>query len=640
MVFGERSVLIHVRWAPAVSADIRSSREAAYALIQGQPLGGRTWRYHLADYSRAKIRALVLDPAIENTINIDRAAFRVVPDASRGPYARGPDWLAEALNGLVVLLAALAALAFTTALPGRLWRLAFLRSLHTTLSSLFADPWRTAPALAGSAARWVWPAGSSSAGGHGLVAAVFIAGCALRIILSWLNRQANDDHMSIIRTIAFEGWVPGLKDDWQGYQPKLYHWTVALLLRLVAPWVRDSGEVDILIANLVNCAAAIALLLVARTWLRRLSLPTSTVLMVFVFLVLNPRLIGIGSQATNDTFVILFGTLSLYWGVRFFEAMSWRALCGMSGFAALAVLSKGNGLVVLLAHVCVFTAVLVRRTGHAAWPRARLATAALLLVGAVTSAAALFGPYVDNYRAAGSPFAQNMKAPPLPHLFERTIAYRPGVVSIVSGVMTFRLGDMLREPSLVYRPLHDLDEPTNYDGRGYPPHQTSLWSQLYGRLHFVRFDNWPRTWQSDSVIVLWIGRAALVLGLLPTAVLLIGLARESRRGLVVLAGRETAVAAVGAGGALLLAVSAFGALGFSVVYALRMRDYGFMKTIYLFPCLLGFAWCFAQGCEWLRARTSPGGHGVRAWFTGVVIALCVVYFLDTVALVAGLVDGS
>ena len=97
---------------------------------------------------------------------------------------------------------------------------------------------------------------------------------------------------------------------------------------------------------------------------------------------------------------------------------------------------------------------------------------------------------------------------------------------------------MLREPSLVNRPLHDLDDPTNYDASGYPLHQTSLWSQLYGRLHFVHFDSWPPTWESDSVIVHWIGRAALVLGLVPTTVLLIGLVREGRRSLMVLAGRR------------------------------------------------------------------------------------------------------
>ena len=527
-----------------------------------------------------------------------------------------------------------AVFAWTTAILGRLWPPAFLRSVHATLSSLFADPWRAGPALAGTAARWVSPASAASADRYGSVAMVFVTGCALRVILSFLNQEANDDHMSIIRAIAFEDRVPGLRDDWQGYHPKLYHWTVALLLRLLAPWVADSGDVQVRIANLVNCAAGIALLLVARSWLKRSSLPTPAVLMIFGFLVLNPRLVGIGSQATNDTFVILFGTLSLFWGVRFFDAMSWRALFGMCGFTALAVLSKGNGLVILLAHVCVFTLVLVRRAGAAAWPRMRLATAALLFVGAVISAAASLGPYLDNHRDAGSPFAQNMKAPPLPHFFEETTAYRPGIRSVASGIMTFRLGGMLREPSLVNPPLHDLDDPTNYDASGYPLHQTSLWSQLYGRLHFVHFDSWPQTWQSDSAIVPWIGRAALVLGLIPTAVLLTGLVCEGRRSVMVLAGHESSVSSAGA---LLLTVAAFGSLGFSIVYALTMRDFGFMKTIYVLPGLLGFAWCFAQGCEWLRARTAPAGPGMPAWFTGNVIALCAVYFLDLVALIAGLV---
>ena len=516
---------------------------------------------------------------------------------------------------------------------GRLSAPAFPRSLHATLSSLFAAPWRVGPALAGTAVRWVSPAPSAGAGGCRPVAVVFVTGCALRVILSLLNQEANDDHMSIIRTIAFEDRVPGLQDDWQGYQPKLYHWTVALLLRLLAPWAADSGDVQIRIANLVNCAAGIALLLVARSWLKRSSLPTPTVLTTFGFLVLNPRLVGIGSQATNDTFVILFGTLSLFWGTRFFDAMSWRALFGMCGFTALAVLSKGNGLVILLAHVCVFAVVLVRRTGATAWPRARLATAGLLFVGVTVSAAASFGPYLDNYRDAGSPFAQNMKAPPLPHVFEKTTAYRPGIQSVASGILTFRLGGMLREPSLVNRQLHDLDDPTNYDASGYPLHQTSLWSQLYGRLHFVHFDGWPRTWQSDSVVVLWIGRAALVLGLVPTAMLLIGLVREGRRSVMALADRESSDSAAGA---LLLTVAAFGSLGFSIVLALTMRDFGFMKTIYVLPCLLGFAWCFAQGCEWLRARTAPAGPGMPAWFMGNVIALCAVYVLDVVALIAGL----
>lgn len=113
-------------------------------------------------------------------------------------------------------------LALTTPILGWLWLPAFLRSLHATFSSLFADPWRAGPALAGTAARWGSPASSASSGGHRLVAVLFVTGCALRIILSFVNQQANDDHMWIIRTIAFEDWVPGLKDHWQGYQPKVF----------------------------------------------------------------------------------------------------------------------------------------------------------------------------------------------------------------------------------------------------------------------------------------------------------------------------------------------------------------------------------------------------------------------------------
>ena len=95
-----------------------------------------------------------------------------------------------------------AVLAWTTAILGRLCPPAFLRSLHATLSPLFATSWRAGPTLAATAARWVSPASSASTGGYRLVAVVFVAGCALRVILSFLNQEANDDHMSIIRAIG------------------------------------------------------------------------------------------------------------------------------------------------------------------------------------------------------------------------------------------------------------------------------------------------------------------------------------------------------------------------------------------------------------------------------------------------------
>jgi hypothetical protein len=75
--------LIRVRWTPSVDAAEQASREAALHLRRGEPHGERTWDYDLLDTSPANIRALVTDPAVEDTDGIDRQGFRVaVPDTT------------------------------------------------------------------------------------------------------------------------------------------------------------------------------------------------------------------------------------------------------------------------------------------------------------------------------------------------------------------------------------------------------------------------------------------------------------------------------------------------------------------------------------------------------------------------------
>lgn len=75
--------LIRVRWTPSVDAAAQASRESAFRLQRGEPHGDRTWDYHLLDTSSANIRALVTDPAVEDTDGIDRPAFRVaIPDVT------------------------------------------------------------------------------------------------------------------------------------------------------------------------------------------------------------------------------------------------------------------------------------------------------------------------------------------------------------------------------------------------------------------------------------------------------------------------------------------------------------------------------------------------------------------------------
>ena len=135
---------------------------------------------------------------------------------------------------------------------------------------------------------------------------VLVLGVGLRIYLALVNGEANDDHLSVIRIIADRHRLPGLRDAWEGFQPKLYHVSVAILWDL-SPF--QSGGVQVRIAQLVSCAAGVATLFVVRRALGRRGLSDSIRVLTFAFVALNPTLIGLNAQATNDSFVIFFATI-------------------------------------------------------------------------------------------------------------------------------------------------------------------------------------------------------------------------------------------------------------------------------------------------------------------------------------------
>jgi|SRR5687768_11749778 hypothetical protein len=69
------SVPINVRWHTDVTAEGREALERRFQLVEGQPVGGNTWRYNLLGYSRENIRALVTDAAVADTYYINRSTF-------------------------------------------------------------------------------------------------------------------------------------------------------------------------------------------------------------------------------------------------------------------------------------------------------------------------------------------------------------------------------------------------------------------------------------------------------------------------------------------------------------------------------------------------------------------------------------
>lgn len=99
-------------------------------------------------------------------------------------------------------------------------------------------------------------------------------------------------------------------------------------------------------------------------------------------------------------------------------------------------------------------------------------------------------------------YASRGRLTPL-NFFEPTVVGRPGVISIEDAYLTFRWIDLLLHPQI--------------DGRLAlePRHRGSLWTQLYGRANFAQFERHPRSWQTDSTLVLGLARVTFVLALWP-----------------------------------------------------------------------------------------------------------------------------
>ena len=103
LTFGDRPVRIHVRWAPTVGDAARLQLERRYRLARAEPREDRTFGYALTDRSHDNIRNLVLDPAVEDTHEIDRTAFRVESSAPRLPYVTPSQGIPVGLEFLSVL---------------------------------------------------------------------------------------------------------------------------------------------------------------------------------------------------------------------------------------------------------------------------------------------------------------------------------------------------------------------------------------------------------------------------------------------------------------------------------------------------------------------------------------------------------
>lgn len=439
--------------------------------------------------------------------------------------------------------------------------------------------------------------------------AVFGLAVVIRIVFTAINYQANDDHFTVVRMIADHGSFPATYQLEEAFQPKFFHLVCALVLRAVPV---DDWMIGYKLCQGVNLLASIAFLLVLQRFITTHVRSAGLGLLVFALVALNPTLIGINAQLTNDTFVILFVTLALFVAPPFFAAPSLETFLPLATFTIGAALSKGNGLVVFFVLVIWFAAHAIAR------PAGRLATAgwATAFVVVFLLVVPFAGEYWHRHREHGSPFVTNIPPRPLPDLLARSWVARPGVTSIADSYLTFPLLDLLRIPQNGNEKHH------------YPAHRTSLWSQLYGRTFFVHFDYHPTAWRNDHPWIVLLGRIVLVLALVPSTITAAGIVVEAAR----LVRRPSAEALTDEA---FLHLATFGGyVAFIVLYTMRFRDFSTMKSIFLYPAALCVTYFFIRGAEWFRDRWGAGALATRT-ATALLGLLIVCHVVDMAVLSGG-----
>jgi hypothetical protein len=322
-------------------------------------------------------------------------------------------------------------------------------------------------------------------------------------------------------------------------------------------------------------------------------------LLVFALVALNPDFIGINSQATNDTFVILFGTMSVYLLWKYLKTKSFISALLLALCTALAVISKGSGLVVFVAVIICLSARLIvtfrqrRKTFYY--------SIAFLLISSFTTVSILyFSPYYEYFQKYGTFIVINRQKAQPPYLFKNTFPERPGITSVVSGYFTFHFIDLLKTPYV-----------TNFGE--YSLHRTSLLSQLYGRAFSVHFARWPEGWVNLDIGVINLTRTIFILGLLPFAILVTGIIES----LTKIVGKFVGDNAKEKNVDWIFSVVFILFIAMIVIYTYRYRDFSLMKTIFLYPAMLSFVYFLMVGLEsfkkLLRNHISLLKIGVGCW---------------------------
>ena len=459
---------------------------------------------------------------------------------------------------------------------------------------------------------------------------VFLVSLLLRLGLTLVNRQANDSHMEVVSLIIKTNSLPTMNDCGECLQPKLFHSTTATIIEALGLAHADVGTLW-LVAQLINFFAGLITLAIVWVFLIKIPFKNNLLkLLAFALTALNPALIGINSQATNDTFVILFSTLALYFTYLFCQKQIIGTFLLITLFTLLGIASKENGWVTAIAIFIVLLTLAYTR--KLPFKQAMLFSTAFLVMVPILTILDPISQYIVNYQKYGTPIPFNVPRPRLPYLAAytpgcepqkinpRNVYCRPGILSVKSGFFTFDFTALLEHPR-----NEGLSE-------GYPTFQTSFWTFMYAGAHSIHFNNFPDTWRTTGDEGFTIARGIFVLALLPTILILIGFAIE---GFLLFKGvfrRDPELTQLTSHG--LFAWTFFGFLLFVALYSYLYRDFSFMKAIFAFPALLTFPLLFLRAAEPIYAFLSKRIRWSSYILDASMVALLLFYILDAGSMVA------
>ncbi len=401
---------------------------------------------------------------------------------------------------------------------------------------------------------------------------IFFISVCLMVILAFANNgSANDDHFTVMELISQFGVLPESEQCWQCYHPKLYHFLCAQIWKLFS---LESQTWKYISAQLLNTVFGIGTFIILRRYALGMKFNEGVKVIAFALVAFNPHMVTLFSQATNDGVIIFFGTLGMYSVLKLFKKPTLKHSVLVIVALVFGAMSKLNFGVYFIGTTITFLVLAIVHKNYSFSLRKGYLGTLVAAVVLTFGAAFFFNGYYTNIKKYGKAFTYNTHLYELPHLYQDSIILPyGGINNILSGYFTFHYFDLIKNPRILVA-----------DGLPTIKHLTSHFSQIYGRTHYLYFENWPKEWRTTSPAMITVGRVVLAVAILPSLVLLLGLG--SMFYIVFRDLRHKRWKTLGEDDSWVILLFVTGYLLFSVCFSLFGRVHVFMKDIYLLPGVL------------------------------------------------------